>query len=174
VVGVDVLTKTTGLFLFCWLYRKPGDGNAQAGVGDGLGVGVGVAVGVGVGVADGFGVGVGVGVAVGVGVGVGVAIAAVSGTLIQSAAAVEVKARLGPPKKTHRTGVMIVKWPVTETTARLPYVGLQFGVHTIETSAAETLAADPLASLITAHMTVLELEHASPATHVAFSSVDHS
>jgi hypothetical protein len=154
VVGVDVLVKTTGLFLFCCVWVNAAKGGEQAGVGEGVGAGLGVGAGVGPGVGSGVGVGVGVGVAVA---------PAGAGTSITSAIAVETRVMSEPPVKADISGVNSWKCPVTVTVASVPYSFVQ-APHESVTSPGATVTKLSRASLTAAQTTELVTGSQVPAT----------
>jgi hypothetical protein len=165
-VNVNTVPGRPGLF------RKPLVGetvNCAVGAKQGVTVGLGVGVAVGAGVADpdgvGAGVGVGVGVGDGVGDGVGVDATPVAGGVAICTDADERNVTFCPPVNAAMSGVSRRKWPVTVTVAVWPEPVVQVGVQVMATSLVETLTNEPLASLMTRHMTRLVVVlHAEFAT----------
>ncbi len=178
-VGVEVLWKSTGLFLFCWLYVKPGVGSAQNGDGEGLGEGDGPAgdgegdgetPGDGLGAGEGDGVGVGDGDGLGEGLGDGAP--AAPGVMTTSAVALEANVRFWPPTIDQRIGEMTVKWPVTVTVTRLPKARVHAGLQDSATSLGETVTNEPFDSRVAAHM--IGSDAVFPVTQAAPVNVEGS
>jgi hypothetical protein len=123
-VGVDVLVKTTGLFLFCWVYVNRATGAAQVGDGDGDGEGDGPSDGEGLGDTPGDGEGAGEGEGLGDGEGLGEGLGdgapAADGVTRTDATALDENVMSDPPVMTQISGVRNLKWPVTVAVTSVP------------------------------------------------------